>query len=557
MSQREFNSPQPQPHNDTTVMVACCNIQCNETIIIKNRDDFNSMKDYLNRSIYHYQPGQRRGDDPELTHIVFGIRVRIFCCWCSIRLSQCRLGYSDSQHARCQNYDCKAVCLKHKCFACNSIWMDKFYLCSSSCDSVCCYNCYTNRKYRKKEKICDICCIKRDINKIAAVLHNIYGDKYQAIYYEIAQYSYGRLINCCNDKNKCTNTIAINTKWDLYKLSEMYYHGSYATLCSGYKVPKSALVKNTVNLWGVKWRIFCHYCRNNNKLKRCDVCSKSESNIKCYPNKKIRRYFYGDADQPVQICELHPCCSLCNEQSTYNLITCSYCQCNFCVDCGVTEDKLCRNCCVWEEHELIYNALYESLYKSNLMTVENILGIIAWYSIGYVLSCCNFDYCDAEISIINKYEFYQNCYGTEGRGRILTKGKYGWYSVEKTNYFDTRHETHWYIYNKEIRIFCRYCSDNCCVNCKVDFCGNQELYYRFCRNHVKFCELCGVYAISRTMFLTCSFKFCNIELCGKCIGPHQEKHRKKQYWSQLKKCGLTKYDNDTVYKKICKPYSVV
>eukprot|EP01084_Bolivina_argentea_P065489 119375_1 len=122
MRQCEFNSQQPQSQNDATVMVECCIENCNDTIIIKNRDDFNSMKDYLNRSIYYYKSGQRRDD--ELTHIVFGIRVRIFCNYHYKRtLRQCRLGYSDSQLARCQNYDTEEVCTKHQCFACNTFWI--------------------------------------------------------------------------------------------------------------------------------------------------------------------------------------------------------------------------------------------------------------------------------------------------------------------------------------------------------------------------------------------------------------------------------------------------
>ena len=329
------------------------------------------------------------------------------------------------------------------------------------------------------------------------------------------------------------------------------------------------LDSNAIEIHGKHYRIFCMNCYKN-KLIECEcvkwtgssysecirICGKWESNIKQVTNYNIYHIEWDNfmTNKPGlrNICLQHPFCIICNFHQKNDdedikhyfvdsrdsvkfakkLSKCTECGHHFCAlkrknyrywtqsECGIHDPEnsvsLCLNCIEYRE----YNIIYQTLKSMNISLGPNIkisLGpnikeIIASYSTGYVVFCCN-RICNKEIFIKNRVNFYQQCISNAVCRKLWNRfddNQFGIYSIimwntgyhagmKKSEFIDRtqrniiqKNEYYYYpitkkrrdslfIYGEQIRIFCRECAVSFCVCCQyetefIPSCGDM-----FCR----------------------------------------------------------------------------
>ena len=190
--------------------------------------------------------------------------------------------------------------------------------------------------------------------------------------------------------------------------------------------------------------------------------------------KEIKLCQYGHQFDPKEIC------MICNKFKkfyakkiklkkrsffTRELVSCDECKITFCFKCGVHYDNnnKCINCIMNKNHKNMVNILTE--YKKIIN--KDIIDILASYSIGCIVECCNLS-CNREICINNKIHLknYQDCNGNKIYHYCFNKKLKFINDIKTVN-----------IYGKKRRIFCYYCTcykltickhPNCCVNKEVN-----------------------------------------------------------------------------------------
>eukprot|EP01084_Bolivina_argentea_P082099 148678_1 len=356
-------------------------------------------------------------------------------------------------------------------------------------------------------------------------------------------------VKCCG---KYANGYTCSKILNLSKKQFHQYQDCDGHIIYYYTANEYSLISNNMeqffrHVYGEYVRIFCSRCIFY--LKKCKY---TDNNSHRCSNKDtqlifiqiLKRDIYNDQYMPYiypyRICRNHAKCFLCTRRKPYQLITCKYCNKLFCKRklCGLYREQLCKTCVPLLEIQHMMYVIQKDLNKMKFERIVdiNIIHIIAKYSIGYVVNCCNkFDKCNNTIIIENKHQFqmkrdYQNYKIHYSVAKI---------SHEKSNPTLT-------IYNKKIRIFCTYCSAHRLRECGK--CYNKEagIFKRVCSEH----PLCSVCRTQNAVWKcsSCREMFCENHVdfeggsCINCATRNEYRHIKIALICQFRRMKLNMSD---------------
>eukprot|EP01084_Bolivina_argentea_P022307 41455_1 len=272
------------------------------------------------------------------------------------------------------------------------------------------------------------------INSIYGAINNVYNDLLidENIIHLIANYSMGFIVECCNhDKfNKCQQIISYDSFFQFHfdTKAQKIYH---------YKITLNNLNVSTQNICGNKVRIFCESCTKNIHL----------ADRKCFTGFWSN---YKYLDDYCKICFTPQC----NNRESVNYY-------------NNDELMLHKNhpfLCVEHLSQVIQNTntiriqIKKCIVKfgiDNTQIIDSICDYVCAY--GNIVDCCN-EKCNQEIIITDK------------SSKSITKC-----FVNRSDFYYNSKAKTVYLYNKEMRIFCRFCSAKSVHKCKKHDCDYYDL----------------------------------------------------------------------------------
>eukprot|EP01084_Bolivina_argentea_P007867 14768_1 len=299
------------------------------------------------------------------------------------------------------------------------------------------------------------------------------------------------ILNCCS----CKEEIIVNNILD-YELQMDCYYNKF----SSYKI--SLYYQQCIDLYDkyfdyqsgkyIYQRIICNKCASDtHKMKCCGSCSNYDVQFDISRDlTRTRR----ETDE-IKICFAHTLyeCSLCNEKKLYSLFRCKDCHEMFCVFDGIFKVlKMCKRCVLLEERRELNNLICDVFEELLTTDVNEVVGIIIDYSVGYLLQCHNYKSnessgkCHKDIIIKNKFDYYM---------KKRNKNFYD-YSITYLNGNESNLIPNSFIYGKYRRVFCKHCYENEMYECMhMEHSGDyiiKEIDESFMCGKHRFCKICGI-----------------------------------------------------------------
>eukprot|EP01084_Bolivina_argentea_P237024 398452_1 len=198
---------------------------------------------------------------------------------------------------------------------------------------------------------------------------------------------------------------------------------------------------------------------------------------------------------------------------------CTICNRNICLECMALKGRMvliCKTCTQLTEFKHIYSILYENVSTIKYMETH-IIKILAEYSVGYIVNCCNSEQCTNDVYFESSFEVQHS---------LRFPWKYEqrlWQYCPKRDMNNTL-----FLCDNYRRIFCGKCYLNKLKACKYPECNrNKEVqlfgHKTICKNHEK-CYKCDfgldstktICNVCDNLFHRNCGKFDRFDVCNKC-----------------------------------------